>query len=1076
MTTHDVRRARPFRSTLKVCLLACWVAAGAKAGEAAPADLAQRLLSEANVSGGLVVHVGCGDALLTSAFCSHGQCLVHGLDTDREQLARAQSHLVENGLQGRVTVDWWDGRTLPYVDDLVNVLVVENAEQLPEPEIMRVLVPNGTAYIRSGEDWEKKVKPWPGDIDEWSHWLHGPDNNAVSKDTRVGISRSLQWYMPPRWSRQHNLPAGFNAMVSGGGKIYYLVDGAPNAVYGPGKWALVARDAFNGLELWRRDMTQWNMKAWGAEERYGGRVGRFHGAPDYQAPRRIVAAGDRLFITLGFQAPVSLLDGATGDVLKEFPDTRGAGEIIYRDGILYVARNTYQPAPAKEILAVDVEAGKTLWTNGDYKGIAASTGYQRKHTNAYLTLGTERLFLVDENDVVALDLTTGREAWKRPMALTDEIVGDIDYRYSNFCTLVYHEGTVFFCQIHPGTQNMNRWEMKKLHIDAIDAATGELNWDYTGGTLAHVTPADLFVNGRRVWTLDPALKADGNCDARLLGLDCRTGRVATEHHLEKITHSHHHRCYRNKATAKYYLMGEEGIEYIDFQSGQSDVHYWLRGACRYGVMPANGFVYVPPHNCACYLGTLVHGLVALKAGPSFTAGRKLSDRLHQGPAYDVPIDPGSAAGEADWPMFRHDPARSCSAPVELPESLAPRWTCPLGATPTAPVVVKDNVFVASPDTAQVVCVDALSGRLKWRFATDGPVNAPPTYARGRLVFGTRAGTLYVLTAEDGKLAWSFKAGPARVLLSAFGRLESPWPLNGSPIVLDGKIYCVAGRSMSLDSGLYVYRLDLRTGALLEESHLRTDPEPKGEVENNLLADMLVSDGESVYMKSIRFDRNDVSKYTFEGSSQRRGSTVTPKEILRCQTEMVDDSWLNCCFWAYRGCQAQQLVFDATAAYGVSGPANVRWGGSFSHDVYRPGSGYRLARWTLDKNPAANPARPRQEKANVQAWKNVRVDVRARSMVLTRDRLYLAGTPDENPLRDFWAAYENRRGAVLLAVSRENGAVAGRYRLDSEPVYNGIAAAGEHLFLSLRNGSIVCWGKAGPRPQRPVADRDTARAH
>jgi hypothetical protein len=370
------------------------------------------VLDAAGIQGGLLVHLGCGDGRLTAALASEGKFLVHGLDRDRERIGEARRYLMERGLHGQATVDWWDGRRLPYVDDMVNVLVADEPGQISAEEITRVLVPGGTAFERSGQDWEKKVKPWPEEIDEWSHWLHGPDNNAVSKDTRVGISRSLQWHMPPRWTRHHNLPAGLNALVSGGGRIYYLVDRAPNAVYGPGKWVLVARDAFNGLELWRKDIEQWNMKAWGADERYGGRVGRFHGAPDYQAPRRIIAAGDRLFVTLGFHAPVSLLDGATGEVLNEFRDTRSAGEIIYRDGILYVARNTYEPAPGKEIVAVDVEAGKTLWRNGDYRGIAASTGYQRKHTNVFLTAGKEHLFLVDENDVVALGLEDGREAWR----------------------------------------------------------------------------------------------------------------------------------------------------------------------------------------------------------------------------------------------------------------------------------------------------------------------------------------------------------------------------------------------------------------------------------------------------------------------------------------------------------------------------------------------------------------------------------------------------------------------------------------------------------------------------------------
>ncbi len=1015
---------------------------------------------------GLVVHAGATSADLAAAVTDGRGCLVHVLADDEETIKNIRTELLEGGLHGRVTVSRWDGTSLPYVDDLVNVLVIEKPGSPADAEVMRVLVPNGTAHIRSGGSWKRVTKPRPGDIDEWTHWLHGPDNNAVSADRRVGISRSLQWHMPPRWSRHHNLPAGFNALVSGGGRIYYLVDRAPNAVYGPGAWDLVARDAFNGLELWRRKIPDLHMKAWGADTRYGGRVGRFHGAPDYQLPRRLVVAGDRLLATLGFHAPVSVLDGATGRVLEKYPETRSAGEIIYQDGVLYVARNTYTPAPGKEIMAVDTQTGKTLWKNADYTGIAAAVGYQAKHTNAFLTAGREHLFLCDENDIVALSKKDGRAVWKKRMPLTDEIVGDIDYRYSNFCTLVYHDKAVFFCQIHPGKQNMNRWEMKKLHIEARDAATGKRRWDFTGGTLAHVTPADLFVTGGKAWTLDPSLTADGNCDARLLGLDCRTGDVATQHLLEKITHSHHHRCYRNKATERFYLMGEEGIEYIDFASGAADVHYWLRGACRYGIMPANGFIYVPPHNCGCYLGTLVNGLMALKARPSLRRDRAAPGRLVTGPAFDFTPGPAAAAGKDDWPMFRRDPARSGGTPAALPEKLSVKWTASPGGDLTAPIVVGDRMFTASPTDGMVCCLDAADGKRRWLFAADGPVTAPPTYREGRLVFGTRAGTLYAITAGEGTLIWRFGTGPDRVHIAAFGRLESPWPLNGSPIVMDGTVYCAAGRSMSLDSGIYFYAVDLRTGKLLAEANLQTDTATKGETKNNFLADMLVSDGAGIYMKSIRFDPNDITNYRFMGQYGRRGSAKAPPEILRCQTDMLDDSWLNCCFWAYRGCRAQQLVFDETAVYGTSGPSKIRWGGSYAHDVYRPGSGYRLQKWTPGAGKG-NGGKKAKKKRNKRGrgirgeWKNVTVPIRARSMIVTRNRLCLAGTPDENPTDDFWAAYENRRGAVLLAVSKEDGTITARYSLDAEPVYNGIAAAGGRLYLCLRNRAVVCFGD-GPQ--------------
>jgi len=1010
-----------------------------------PSATAREILQATGVQGGLVVHLGCGDGTLTAALRASEAYLVHGLARDPAQVEKARETVAAKGLYGSVSVDRFDGKRLPYIDNLVNLLVAEDLGGAGMDEVRRVLVPSGVAYIKGQGGWTKTVKPRPADIDEWTHWLHGPDNNAVSSDTRVGISRSVQWHMPPRWTRHHNLPAGFNALVAGGGRIYYMVDTAPRAVYGPGKWVLVARDAFNGLELWRRPIRDWNISAWGAKERFGGRIGRFHGAPDYQTPRRIVAAADRVFVTPGFHSPIVACDGATGEVLQTYAQTKEAGEFVLEDGVLYVARNVGVEKPSKDILAVDTRTGKTLWANADYRGIAADTSWQKNYPNTYITAGKKHVFLADENDIVALDKATGREAWKRRMPLIDETVGDIEYRYSNFCTLVYRDGRLFFCQIHPGTKGMNRWEMKKAAILALDADTGKEAWAYTGGTLAHVTPPDLFVTGGKVWTLDPGLSADGNCDARLLGLDCRSGEVASRLLLEKITHGHHHRCYRNKATERFLLMGEEGIEYVDFASGASDTHYWLRGACRYGIMPANGFVYVPPHNCACYLGTLMHGFLAMKREPTPADDVTDAERLTKGPAYGA-TPKADAASPSDWPTFRHDAARSGAVPAELPDGLARQWEATPGGDLTSPIIVGDRVYVASPDRCQVYGLDATSGKTVWRVIADGPVTTPPTWHQGRLVFGTRAGSLYCLTATDGRLVWRLRAAPSDRRMMAFGRLASPWPLDGSVLVTDGHVYCVAGRSMHLDGGLHVLKVDLATGRIVQQTNLRANTEPKGETDGSLLPDILVSDGEDVYMKSMRFDPADITKHALVGDSGRRGATRKAVHVLRCATEMVDATGLNCCFWAYKGSQAQQLVFDDRASFGTKGPRKTQWGGSFAHDVYRPGSGYPLMKWTFGGKKAK------------QEWPKVAVPVAARAMALTANRLVLAGTPDKSPDDDPWAAYENRLGGVVLVVSRDDAKTVARFDLDTPPVYNGLAATDGRLVMATTDGRVIAFGK------------------
>ena len=53
-----------------------------------------------------------------------------------------------------------------------------------------------------------------------------------------------------------------------------------------------------------------------------------------------------------------------------------------------------------------------------------------------------------------------------------------------------------------------------------------------------------------------------------------------------------------------------GVAAILFEGGLSLRHNWTRGMCQYGVMPANGLLYTPPHPCACYNASKLNGFFA----------------------------------------------------------------------------------------------------------------------------------------------------------------------------------------------------------------------------------------------------------------------------------------------------------------------------------------------------------------------------------------------------------------------------------------------------------------------------------
>ena len=194
------------RTTLLIVVcVAAVVALAASLGseQLNPQECAASLVDGAGVKGGLIVHVGCGDGRLTAALYRGSTFRVHGLDADPERIQQARGFIRSTGLYGPVSVEQWGRSRLPYGDNLVNLLVIEELAQVPMREAMRVLVPGGVAYVKRGSAWRKEVKPRPQDTDEWTHYLHDASGNAVAHDEVVGPPRHIQWVAEPRHTRSH---------------------------------------------------------------------------------------------------------------------------------------------------------------------------------------------------------------------------------------------------------------------------------------------------------------------------------------------------------------------------------------------------------------------------------------------------------------------------------------------------------------------------------------------------------------------------------------------------------------------------------------------------------------------------------------------------------------------------------------------------------------------------------------------------------------------------------------------------------------------------------------------------------
>jgi len=536
------------------------------------AGIGNELVELSGVQGGLVVVLN--NEQITSEIRVNDRYLVQGLFRDEQSRRSARETIQSKGLYGPVTVRSWAGDELPYLDNMVNLIIAEDHASTSLKEIFRVLAPYGVLLSKeeikikdsiSVGGWHKAVKPWPDGIDEWTHWMHAPDNNAVSRDTYKEIPRGLQWIQPPRWWKSHELAPPFSAMVTAKGRLFYIADeSSPGIARMPDRWYLTARDAFNGTLLWKKPIEEWGGTYW--KETYIEGGGARLQDPN-QVMRRLVAVDDKVFVTLGLFAPVSMLDAATGEILKTFQGTENTFEILAEKNRLYLATNSElkntKPDPDISIMAVDIDSGKTLWQTEGYKGIWQTSKLAPQFVDAHLTLGKEGLFFIDQQEIVSLDLNTGEKKWS---VNRFDATGSSHTQAGIYSRsiITYYDSILFHC---------HTTRTGAAPLLALDADSGTKLWVKEAGTIACNTSPDVLVNRGLVWTLNTR-------EWTYEGLEPTTGQKKKTLDASLISKGTHHNCFRNKATQDFFLYGRvKGIEYFDIDRNEAKRVNWLKGAC-----------------------------------------------------------------------------------------------------------------------------------------------------------------------------------------------------------------------------------------------------------------------------------------------------------------------------------------------------------------------------------------------------------------------------------------------------------------------------------------------------------------
>lgn len=1029
---------------------------------------------------GICVAIGCDESHITE-LARNGNLLVHVLGADNSEVARLRKAIESKGSYGRVSVDCLKLPRLPYAENLIDLVVVGDWSKLASAglafkEVMRVMCPDGIAFLRTPsrklnveslkaglnglevlkdeEGWTRIRKLRPGTMGDWSHMRQGADGNPVSKD-RMDPPTHPRWLAGPTYRLGWSSARG---IVSAGGRFFMLTG---NPFYDDGgkrkltarfrpqayRFELTARNAYNGRRLWTVNLHEGKMG-----------FGRYHHHP--RVWRRLAADAERVFFI--YKGKPTAFDARTGKVLHQYATfaskayaMRQPPDILLVDqGVLYMVWELLGGA----IRAVDVRTGSLLWKR-DFS-------FKRQR----VLIGDGRAFFIDQEkkELVCLDARTGKSLWSRDVSAW--FPGDI---------LLTHSGILVYRQ--SGKANA-------IHVVSVE--NGDPLWSKSGGKEFNANMT-LIASGL-VWTRESVINGRSK-HLCWKGLDPKTGKATRS--LDKLpgvyvtTH-----CFPHTATDRFHI-GSIPTDFIDMKNGEVNRFRAGLNICSQNAIPANGLLYTTP---AARLYTGAGTLEAIAAfAPRGPGEVKVVDdkaRLEKGPAWGKRAGHAQVpeAGNGDWPMYRHNPQRTCGTTEAIPSDLKALWSVTVndqqapapnmdadwtenalgGDKLTAPVIADGLVFVGLVESHRMVALDAKTGKERWRFTTGGRLDVPPTVHKGLCLFGSADGWVYCLKASDGALVWRFQAAPYDRRMAAFGQLESEWPVVGGVLVDQGLACFVVGRTTNVDGGVKVYALKPETGEVVWTSCPTFPAKSYAGFGNGMLSDLLVSDGSTVSISGSIEGQFELGtgKPFCDRVPYRMLKTYPFDRVGRKFAFNADSRFLDRYYQAVEegiGHQYLGKIWANLLAYLPDEPERIYGHRHFNYDAVV----HRKRKKNIDTRGELFLRKPDLESKpplrwgykdhngleiseayyvqDAPLWSAQLVEgVRFNSLVLAGKHLVAA-----RPLN-----YLARKKGEIRILSASDGKQIKVISLEDAPAAEGLAVASGRLYVSTRHGRLICFGK------------------
>jgi hypothetical protein len=234
------------------------------------------------------------------------------------------------------------------------------------------------------------------------------------------------------------------------------------------------------------------------------------------------------------------------------------------------------------------------------------------------------------------------------------------------------------------------------------------------------------------------------------------------------------------------------------------------------------------------------------------------------------------------------------------------------------------------------------------------------------------------------------------------------------------------------------------------------------------SDILVAGKEDIYLFQNRFSP-DLTLQPMPRVTKLGDRLGEPR--LMTTDGFLDKTWFNRTYWVhserwpgyyftYRGPKSGQiLVFDDTTTYALKVYTERR-----GHSPeFRPGTGYKLIADRNTTKPVLDVMDIGAEKGRgfsrteLPIWSES-IPIRAHGMLLARDHLYVAGPPDLPPEEGAYEAMIGKRGALFRVVATEDGSQLAEFHMKEVPVFDGLIAAGDRLYMTTMNGTLICFGE------------------